>query len=169
VYIIVAKSGGDMFSKGKIDVIIPKAHYAPGDIISGNVSLSLKKPAKARQLCISLIGEHKSTTRQVRSDGVSTSSNTTKIHDFELQLDREKEYSGTQEYPFEIKIPEDIQSTAPQMPDVGGVLGKGLQMAQAVGTMTGKIPFNQVKWYLSAKLDISSGLDVKKKTDITIG
>ena len=51
----------------------------------------------------------------------------------------------------------------------GGVVGKGLQMAQAVGTMTGHIPFNRVKWYLSANLDIADGLDVKKKADITIG
>lgn len=152
-----------MFSKGKIDIIIPKAHYAPGDVISGNISLTLKKPVKAKQLCISLIGEYKSTTRQVGSDGVSTSSHTSKIHDFELQLDREKEYAQAQEYPFEIKIPADIQNAAPQMPDVGGVLGKGLQIAQAAGTMMGKIPLNQVKWYLSAKLDISGGLDVKKR------
>lgn len=158
-----------MFSKGKIDIIIPKAHYVPGDIISGNVSLNLKKPVKARQLCISLIGEYKSTTRQVGSDGVSSSSHTQRIHDFELQLDREKEYSQTLEYPFEIKVPSDIQNAAPQMPDVGGVLGKGLQMVQAAGTMMGQIPLNRVKWYLSAKLDISGGLDVKKKADITIG
>ena len=159
-----------MFSKGKIDIVIPKAHYAPGDIISGNVSLTLKKPVKAKQLCISLIGEYKSTTRQAGPDGhISTSTHTSKIHDFELQLDREKEYSQTQEYPFEIKIPANIDSAAPQMPDVGGVLGQGLKIAQAAAAMTGKIPVNQVKWYLSAKLDISGGLDVTKKADIIIG
>ena len=165
----MAESGGDMFSKGKIDIVIPKAHYAPGDIISGRVFLTLKKPVKAKQLCISLIGELKTTTRQAGPDGPSTSSNTQRIHDFELQLDREKEYSQTQEYPFEIKIPADIGSVAPQMPDVGGVLGQGLKIAQAAGTMMGKIPVNQVKWYLSAKLDISGGLDVQKKADIIIG
>lgn len=35
--------------------------------------------------------------------------------------------------------------------------------------MTGAIPFQQTKWYLLDKLDISGGLDIKKKADVTIG
>ena len=45
------------FGKGKIDVTILKTYYAPGDIISGNVALTLKKPVKMREVSISLIGE----------------------------------------------------------------------------------------------------------------
>ena len=48
-----------MFGKGKIDIAIQKSHYAPGDIVSGNVALTLKRPVKARELSISLIGEYK--------------------------------------------------------------------------------------------------------------
>jgi len=156
--------------KGKIDIVIPKAHFASGDIISGNVRLTLKKPSKARQLCISLIGEYKSTEQIRNADGhMSTSTQTRKVYDFEVQLDTEKEYSGTQEYPFEIKIPSDIQSVAPQMPEIEGAVGKGIKIAQAAAAMTGKIPLQRVKWYLSARLDIAGGLDVKKRADITIG
>jgi hypothetical protein len=50
-----------MFGKGKINIALQKTHYAPGDIISGNVALTLKKPVKAREVSISLIGEHKTT------------------------------------------------------------------------------------------------------------
>jgi hypothetical protein len=66
---IMAKSRGEMFSKGKIDIVIPQTCYAPGDIISGNVSLTLKKPVKARQLCISLIGDYKSTVTERAPEG----------------------------------------------------------------------------------------------------
>ena len=46
-----------MFGKGKIDINIPKTDFLPGDKISGNVLLALKKPVKAREASISLIGE----------------------------------------------------------------------------------------------------------------
>jgi hypothetical protein len=52
----------------KINIVTKKTNYAPGDTISGSVDLTLKKPVKARELSISLIGEYKTTrtTRQIR-------------------------------------------------------------------------------------------------------
>ena len=44
-------------NKGKIDIAVQKLNYAPGDSISGNVTLALKKPVSAREMNISLIGE----------------------------------------------------------------------------------------------------------------
>jgi len=148
--------------KGKIDIAIQKTNYTPGDIISGNVALTLKRPVKATEVSISLIGTAWVTTYSgtTTSSGVgitrgagitlgggkSSSSwkERKRIYDFKQQLDSEKEYSGGREYRFEIKIPADI-------------LNMGTQM-------TGRI-----KWYLSAKLDIPGGLDISKKVDITIG
>jgi len=166
-----------MFGKGKIDIAIQKGHYAPGDIISGDVALTLKKPVKAREVSISLIGEHKitETTPRVGSPmggggmSMSTTTKTVRIYDFKQQLDSEKEYSQGQGYHFEIKIPADILSAKPQMPELGGKLGQGLKVAQAAAAMTGVIPLQQTKWYLLAKLDIPGGMDIKKTADITIG
>jgi len=160
-----------MFGKGKINIVIPKAHFAPGDTISGNVALTLKKPLKAREVSISLIGEQKTTQRKgmMGSQNTSTTTQRMRIYDFKHQLDSEKEYSQGQEYRFEIKIPADILSAKPQMPELGGKLGQGLKIAQAAAAMTGAIPLQQTKWYLLAKLDIPRGLDVKKKADVTIG
>ncbi len=45
----------------KIDVVIQKTSYVPGDTISGNVTLTLKSPVKARGLSISLVGEYRTT------------------------------------------------------------------------------------------------------------
>jgi hypothetical protein len=166
-----------MFGKGKIDIAIQKTHYMPGDIISGNVSLTLKKPVKAREVSISLIGEHKTTQTTTGVGGpmggggmaMSTTTKTVRIYDFKQQLDSQKEYSQAGEYRFEIKIPADTVSMRPLTSEVEGKLGQVLKVAQTAAAMTGAIPFQRIKWYLLAKLDIPGGLDVSKKIDITIG
>jgi hypothetical protein len=85
--------------KGRIDIAIQKTNYAPGDTISGNVALTLKKPMKAREVSISLIGERKitQTTSQVAGPvsggGMSTTTRTVHVYDFRQQLDSEREYS----------------------------------------------------------------------------
>ena len=160
-----------MFGKGKINIAIQRTGYAPGDTVSGNVALTLKKPVRARGVSISLIGEQKTTQRKgmIGNQDMSTTTQRIRIYDFKLQLDSEKEYSQGQEYRFEIKIPADILSTKPQMPELGGKLGQGLKVAQAAAAITGAIPLQQTKWYLLAKLDIPGGMDIKKTADITIG
>jgi len=164
-----------MFGKGKINIALQKTHYAPGDIISGDVALTLKKPVKAREVSISLIGEHKATQTGLGVGGpmggggmsMSTTTKTVRIYDFKQQLDSEKEYSQGREYHFEMKIPADTMSMRPLMPE--GKLGQVLNVAQTAAAMTGAIPFQRIKWYLLAKLDIPGGLDIKKKVDVTIG
>ena len=157
--------------KGKINITIQRTNYAPGDTISGNVVLTLKKPVKAREVSISLIGEQKNTRvgGMTGSKDMSTTTQRIRIYDFKQQLDSEKEYNQGREYHFEIKIPADILSIRPQMPELGGKLGQGLKVAQAAAAMTGAIPFQRTKWLLLAKLDIPGGLDIKKKADVTIG
>jgi len=166
-----------MFGKGKINIAIQKTNYAPGDTISGNVALTLKKPVKAREVSISLIGEHKTTQTTPGVGGpmggggmsLSTTTKTVRIYDFKQQLDSEKEYSQGREYHFDIKIPADTLSMSPQISEVEGKLGQVLKVAQTAAAMTGAIPFQRIKWYLVAKLDIPGGLDISRKVDVTIG
>jgi hypothetical protein len=160
-----------MFGKGEIHITIPRTNYAPGDTISGNVALTIKKPVKAREVSISLVGEQ-TTTRgggMIGGKDRPTTTERIRIYDFKQQLDNEREYRQGREYRFEIKIPADILSMKPQMPELEGKLGQGLKIAQAVTAMTGVIPLQRTKWYLLAKLDIPGGLDIKKKADVTIG
>ena len=78
-----------MFGKGKIDIQVSKTNFAPGDKITGSVVLTMKKPVKAREASISLIGEQ-TTTR-----GGFTSTEQTKskqiIYNFKHSLDGAKE------------------------------------------------------------------------------
>ncbi len=160
-----------MFGKGNINIALQRTGYAPGDTISGNVALALKKPLRARGVSISLIGEQKTTQRKdmIGNQNMSTTSQRMRIYDFKQQLDSEMEYSQGLEYRFEIKIPSDILSTKPQMPELGGKLGQKLKVAQVAAAMTGVIPLQQTRWYLLAKLDVPGGMDIKKKAEITIG
>ena len=166
-----------MFGKGKINIAVERSHYAPGDVISGNVSLTLKKPVKAREVSVSLIGEHKATQTATGIGGpmggggmsMSTTTKTTRIYDFKQQLDGEKEYSEAGEYRFEMKIPADTLSMRPVVAEQEGKLGQVLRVAQTAAAMTGAIPFQRIKWYLLAKLDVPGGFDVSKKLDVTIG
>jgi hypothetical protein len=139
-------------SKGKIDISVQRISYAPGDVIRGSVALTLKKPVKARELSISLIGQYGTTQTTPRVElcpfgkmgevtqynDFKTTAKTVHIGAFRQLLDGESEYGREREYPFEIKIQADI-STSPI-----------------------------VKWYLLAKLDIPGGLDISKEVGITI-
>lgn len=140
------------FSKGKIEIILEKFNFSPGEIIRGKVILKLKEPIRARALKVALVGEEQ---RFSRKKGSSKS----KIFSFEMPLDGEKEYLEG-EYNFEIKIPQNLL-TLPQIPGAVGEIIKGLQILSGVGA--------RISWYVVAKLDIPSGLDVSKKVQVNIG
>ncbi|MEM5790884.1 MAG: hypothetical protein QXP77_02465 [Candidatus Aenigmatarchaeota archaeon] len=139
------------FGKGKIEIILEKYNFSPGEIIKGRVILKLKEPIMARALKVGLIGEEKSFSGKKKSS--------TKIFSFEMPLDGEKEYLEG-EYNFELKIPSNLL-TMPQIPGVIGDVIKGIQILSGVGT--------RISWYVIAKLDIPSGLDVSKKVQVNIG
>ncbi|MFP3879332.1 MAG: hypothetical protein ACLFVA_00020 [Dehalococcoidia bacterium] len=139
-----------MFGRGRIDITLEKLKYIRGDTISGTVTLTLRKPVKARGMSISLIGEGKTrvTTPSTGRSGIpayaTTVTGTARFYDSEQQLDGEKEYSGGQEhYLFEMKIPTNVLDVRPRI--IGGI-----------------------RWYILAKLDIPHGLDVTKKLRIII-
>ena len=160
-----------MFGKGKINIVLQKTHYAPGEVISGKVDLVLKKAVRAREATVSLVGEQ-ITTRVGGMPGsrdASTSRQRTRVYEFKQRLDAEREYGPRETHAFEVKIPADILTAARQMPEVEGRLGQGLKIAQAAATITGAIPLHRTKWYLLARLDVPGGLDVKSTTDVTIG
>jgi hypothetical protein len=91
-----------MFGKGRIKIALDRTHFDPGDIISGSITLTLKKPAEARGISVSVIGEQRSSRRSVGMKGslISNSRERYRIYDFKQELDGEREYSSGQEYSF---------------------------------------------------------------------
>jgi hypothetical protein len=162
-----------MFGRGKIDISIQKTKYAPGDTISGTVALTLKKPVKAREMTISLIGEYKTTvtSRGIGRRGV---------------LPVHPGARGFGRVDRRMLMSEAVRKSAPKYD-----LKKSTEAVTICGfreQLDGEIEYSQskryhfrikittdmptssvVNWHLLAKLDIPHGRDITKKVSITIG
>ena len=139
-----------VFGKGKIEVSIEKYQFSPGDTIKGRISMKLKKPVHARALKVGLIGE------KMGPGARSRDRSRYYVFKFEMPLDGEKDYLEG-EYGFEIKIPVDILESPPE-----GLAGDVLKSLRFLTGM-------RTSWYVEAKLDIPSGLDVSKRVQVNIG
>ena len=149
-----------MFGKGKIEIQLKKHNLSAGEVVKGTVLLKLKKPLKAKELSITMIGEEK--VSQISLKG-QRSTKTIRIFDFKQTLDREKEYSSAKPlvYKFKIKIPKNILSKQ-EIPK--GKLGTVIKTASFLLGAGRK----QVHWYLLARLDVPWAIDINKKVQINI-
>ena len=161
-----------MFRKGKIELFLSKYGYMPGDSITGNLNLLMKKakkPVIARDLSVALVGREKVRTT---SRG-KTEWTTNDIFDLKIPLDGEKEYTGGA-YEFDIRIPETILEGTVAPPEPEGQEGTAMKAAKAVrylavGAERKTRTRSRVDWYVVANLDIPRSLDVHKEAQITIG
>ena len=126
------------FSKGKINILIEKFNFSPGETIEGKVSLSLKKTIDAKGVYVELLGQE----RVIQGYGNTRNVRYNTIFNFKQPLDGEKQYRSKQEmiYDFEIKIPQDVL-TQKQVPN--DTLGAVVKTAQFLGinrnTLSSKI------------------------------
>ena len=146
---------------GEIDVVIPGVIFSHGQIIEGQVLLTVKKPTKAKGVFVKLYVEQK--YRERHSDGKMHDA-TRILYDFSVPLDGEKEYPPTPapvSYPFRIKVPEGAGVSAMgSLPQIN--LGP---FSIDLGGISGSSP---VRWYLEGYLDVPFGLDVRKKIQLNI-
>jgi hypothetical protein len=152
------------FLRGKIDIILEKFSFSPGEMIKGKVLIDLKKPTRARQLKIGFYGLKIIKERVTDAKGNPTIRTRREfIHKFEMPLDGEKEYLKG-EYHFEIKIPENIQKE-PKKPKEGifSILLRGAQILSQASGMT-----SRTEWYLETVLEIPMAFDMKKRASINI-
>ena len=148
------------FWKGKIDLKLDKYSFSPGDTIKGVVSFKLKKPTKAREFTIRLIGEERQTNRRMRSEGgMQTDTNTIKFFDLKIPLDGEREYSEGK-YDFKVPIPSGLYDPG-KKPE--GMMGDIIGVLESVSGER-----RDLKWTLIANLDIPMGFDLTKKQNIVI-
>ncbi|MFH1102089.1 MAG: hypothetical protein V1726_08670 [Methanobacteriota archaeon] len=163
-----------LFGPDKITLSLEKFDYKPGDNIKGTVTLNLKKPTKARNLTVSLIGRvtEKTQGTSVRVSGgsprvhSSSQTRTFDIYNFAMPLEGEKEYSeGT--YPFDMKIPENIFQTEqkPVGPQYEGALGTLAKIAAGASPYH---TYSRIDWFVESRLDIPMGLDVRKSQKIVL-
>jgi hypothetical protein len=162
-----------MFAGGRIDISIQKASYAPGDTISGNVDLTFKKPLKAREMTISLIGEYRTTrtTRQARAPGVpNVISASWKFGRVDRRMFISDAITGSAPK-YDLKT--DTKTVRicgfEQQLDGESEYSESRDYRFKIKLPADLPTSSVVKWYLLAKLDIPHGPDVTKKVGITIG
>ena len=144
----------------KIEVILDKFNFSPGETIKGKVILKLKKPVKAKQLKVGLRGEKTTENLRTVSGKPTTRQKKSYIYNFEMPLDREKDYLEG-EYSFEIKIPINLTQNIPLSSGAVGDFLKGIQILAGKDT--------RITWYVIAYLDISMGFDIAEKVQVNIG
>ena len=146
-----------LFESDEMALKLEKDYFKPGDTIKGIINLSLKKPIRARKLNVALIGKVKTTYQDQTKDET--------VYEYILELDGQKEYQ-IQQYPFEIKIQQDIlEAKSP-----GQELAMGLRNALGViGSFIDEVvPLPKPRWFVKANLDIPLNIDIKKTQDIVI-
>lgn len=151
-----------LFGGEKITLMLEKYNYTPGETIKGTVTLKLKKPTKARKFEVTFIGEK---IERQTGMGIGPTAKRgsqyrrTPIYHFKMPLGGEGDYQ-TGEYPFEIKIPEDVKQGEQKLE---GKVGTAVSALKAVSGIVAR-----VDWYVYAKLDVPMKLDVSKKQNIVL-
>ncbi|MFH1391097.1 MAG: sporulation protein [Candidatus Diapherotrites archaeon] len=144
---------------GKIDLKLEKTVFNPGETIQGEVKLKVNKQIKAKGVKVVL-----NATRQTSSysNGRRTS-NTQTLYNFEQEMDVERDYNpseGEKIYKFQLQVPTGIG----KKPEIGNeALGQIVNVASMLSGSS-----SQIKWVLTAKLDIPMGFDVAKTVQISV-
>jgi hypothetical protein len=144
--------------RGKLNIVLNNYNYSPGDTISGQISLELKKQIQSKGIFISLYGEQS----QESYDAIKkrTETRTERIFEFRQPIDGERSLTPGQpiNYPFMIKIPSNVIS---KLPD--GVLGNLVKAAQFLSHDR-----SNTKWYLLAHVVTPKSIDMRKTVQINI-
>ena len=159
-----------MLGRGKIDISIRKTRYTPGDIISGEVTLTLKKPVKATEMTISLIGEYvtKVTTGRHLVAGTSRVGGSLRQHSRGMLMSDTVRKSAPK-YDYKTKTKTVQICGFKQQLDGEIEYSQSKEYRFKIKITTDMPTSSAVDWYMLAKLDIPHGRDITKKVRITIG
>lgn len=130
--------------EGRVDLVLDKTSYRPGEAIKGRISLFLNQPEQARALRVEFYGEiekYNGTSRSIQ-----------KICQAQKDVSGEKSYASGEAYDFEIAVPLDAVQ-----PQKSGII-------MSLFSIFTPIP----KWYVQACLDMPMKLDMNRKVRIQI-
>ena len=159
------------FGVGKVEISIPKKNYKPGEEITGNLLLTVKKPAKARGVFLKIFAEQRFREIRIQNGAQHETQVMRQIYTFQLCLDGEKEYPVTSSptaYPFTIAVPSSAHPNDGLSAPLTNPLGN-LQIA--IGGLTiggGAGPIGPALWYLEGFLDLPLAFDVKQKLALNV-
>ena len=140
------------FGKGKMEILLNKNDYKPGDMIIGDINLELKKPMQAKELKISFIAE-----KEYGTEG----SKKQVLYQTEKTLGGQGEYYNNV-YHFELKIPEEILDLSQEFKKkLTGIALKIYERKEKGG-------FFEDYYHIRASLEALEGANIEKKVRIKI-
>ena len=147
--------------RGSVRLELARTKIAPGDTLTGKLTLALPEPIAGNRLVVTLRAQQRTVEFQ-RRDGVRTpvSSRTTIFH-FDQELGGAQQYDS-RTIDFELVVPPDAldkQAAAGSHP-----------IADAVRTVASVLTpqAGPVEWSVTARLEISWGKDLTHDVDIVV-
>jgi len=150
-------------SAEKIQLLINKAVFSPGEKITGSIKLEMNRPLKAKSLKASFIVEK--IVIGMSSEG--RSKRRFKIYQDEKILDANKMYHN-ETYNFVFNIPSDIFNRIEDFSQQG-YTARARRISEKYENFLGITPFvEQDKFYIKAELDVPYGLNITNEQEISI-
>jgi hypothetical protein len=163
---------------GSIDIRLDNENIGFDEPITGTVILKLNKTVDAKELSISLIGEKydvqpltasERKTRGFRSDDYgATGYKYRRYFDTKFILDKEKIYTAGKTVKYNFKLDAPSEAIGKKVPELLKPLLNlvNKDFINAIRPMTN--PAEDPKWFLIARLQTNSDVDLSKRADIKI-
>jgi hypothetical protein len=148
---------------GSIALELVQTGYAPGDKITGSLTLNLEDPTPAQRLVVRLSAVGSRTRHQSRNGEKALVHEKETLYSFDLEVDDARTYpAGESKYDFSLRIPTDTNSDV-SIPDAG-ILTDVVRVASAFSRGVS----HPTKWTVRAFLHIPWKRDVKKELAIQV-
>jgi len=172
-FIRIEGSGLNALWAGKIKIDLDKKSYKPGEIITGKITLDLRKQVYGKTLKIALVGKMWIYDHQGHNKYYP-------LYKEEVKLSDENDFYTEQTFRFKIKVPNNVVEIIDNWGEDGmGFIGdkqfymgdklkalqkKAKQMAESLNLVQDMKDY----WYLQAEIDTPKKLNVLSKTEIFI-
>jgi sporulation-control protein spo0M len=145
---------------GKIDILLLKQEYAPGETIHGRLVMKVKEPIEAKRLVV--LVEATCERTRLESDGRGGRrqvTSTVTVHKVERELDGKRTYRDDA---FDFHLPLPGSDTKVEMPN--GFLGDVAKFINVVSSLQR----SPLRWRVHAFLDIPWKANLKAAADIVV-
>jgi len=148
--------------RGSIHVDLDRTRFAPGDEITGKLTLELGDGVDGERLVVSLRALQR-TVDYHRTGGIRTvGASQVLIYKFDNELGGTRHYAS-EELPFTLVVPRDAKDRAPPAPPAGRIGDVARAVASVAAPTAGP-----VEWRVVATLVVKLGRDLEHGVDVVV-
>ena len=146
------------FGEGKLEIVLERSSYAPGEKISGKIIIATNSDKNADSLKVRFFGRMKtvsisdSMVRDMHTDELKTAKEThisiKEVYPAEVLLGSKQAYSKGSQIPFEIQVPSNALDDRP---------GEG-----------GNVYTQEPRWFVRAWLSLPLSKDIEGEKEIYV-